>query len=208
MYLFNRGRVAHPDHFTDAVAWAVDIAGKASSVAGVQVEAWASVLSPDAGTIVWTAVFDTLTDCEAAMDKLGADSAYNAAVTSGAPLFTGTVTDGLLNLITGPTGTEPDYAYVASVQAVAANGQIAAAMQHGVAIAAAATATGGLTTMFGAEVTGPYGGVRWLTGAPSIAALEASMVAVNSDPAFVALVDGGGGVFQPGAQQLLFRRIG
>ena len=207
MYLFNRSRVARPDDVPGAIAWAVDIAGKASSIGGMQVSAWISVLSVDAGTIVWTAAFETLSDWETAMTKLAADDGYNKAVASGSQLFRGGVSDGMLNLISGMTDEAADFAYVAVVRATAANGQIGAAMQQGVALAAAATKTGGLNTIFGAQVTGAYGGVEWLTGAPSIAALEASLQAINSDPSFLALVDSGGTVYQSDAAQSLFRRL-
>ena len=221
MYLFNRSRVARPDTLPSALAWAVDIAGRASSVAGIQVSTWMSMLSQEGGTIVWSAGFDTLSDWEAAFGKLAADADYGAAVAGGGELFTGSVADGLLNVISGMPSEPTDYAYVTAVHATAANGQIGAAMQQGVALAAAATATGGLNTVFGAEVpwlalwlrelgaevTGQYGGVRWLTGAPSIAAMEESMHAINGDPSFLALVDAGGAVYQPNATQALFRRI-
>ena len=205
MYLFNRSRVARPDTLPSALAWAVDIAGRASSVAGIQVSTWMSMLSQEGGTIVWSAGFDTLSDWEAAFGKLAADADYGAAVAGGGELFTGSVADGLLNVISGMPSEPTDYAYVTAVHATAANGQIGAAMQQGVALAAAATATGGLNTVFGAEVTGQYGGVRWLTGAPSIAAMEESMHAINGDPSFLALVDAGGAVYQPNATQALFR---
>ena len=207
MYLFNRSRVARPDTLPSALAWAVDIAGRASSVAGIQVSTWMSMLSQEGGTIVWSAGFDTLSDWEAAFGKLAVDADYGAAVAGGGELFTGSVADGLLNVISGMPSEPTDYAYVTAVHATAANGQIGAAMQQGVALAAAATATGGLNTVFGAEVTGQYGGVRWLTGAPSIAAMEESMHAINGDPSFLALVDAGGAVYQPNATQALFRRI-
>ena len=78
---------------------------------------------------------------------------------------------------------------------------------YGVVRFAEAAREAGLPTVFGAEVTGQYGGVRWLTGAPSIAAMEESMHAINGDPSFLALVDAGGAVYQPNATQALFRRI-
>ena len=139
MYLFNRSRVARPDTLPSALAWAVDIAGRASSVAGIQVSTWMSMLSQEGGTIVWSAGFDTLPDWEAAFGKLAADADYGAAVAGGGELFTGSVADGLLNVISGMPSEPTDYAYVTAVHATAANGQIGAAMQQGVALAAAAT---------------------------------------------------------------------
>ena len=60
---------------------------------------------------------------------------------------------------------------------------------------------------FGTSVTGNYGGVIWLTGAPTMAKLEASMNKVNADPAFVALVDAGAVNLQENATQSLHYRI-
>ncbi len=207
MYIFNRTRIARPERFSDAVVWSIDIAGKASSASGLPIEVWTSVMGVGAGTIAWTTSVESLAEFEVATDKLAGDAAYNEAGNSGHDLFTGGVDDGMLNVLSEVAADGPELTHVAVVSATAAVGQLAAAMQHGLAIASAANATSELTTWFGAEVTGAYGGVRWLTGAPSIAALEASMIAVNSDPAFVALVDAGGTNFVPGAIQTIYRRL-
>jgi hypothetical protein len=209
MYLFSRSRVAHPAHSTDALGFAAEIATKATQSSGVQIDAWASVLSPDAGTIVWTAWFEHLADWEMAGDKLSTDAVYLDMIKQADHMFTGAVTDSLATIISGALDPNaPPASYVAVVNAVCANGQIAAAMQQGVAIAEAATRISGMTTMFAVSNTGSYGGVAWFTGAPDIATLEAGEHAVNSDPSFIELVDSGGALFQNGAAQSMFRRIG
>jgi hypothetical protein len=207
MYIFNRTRVARSERFTDAAAWAVDIAGKASAVSGLQVGAWTSVMGPGAGTISWTTLVDSLADFEVATDKLIVDAGYNAAVATGDDLFTAGTDDGMLSVLTDISPDGQEINYVAIVQATAAVGQVAAAVEHGLALAAAASAVGGLTTWFGTSVTGAYGGVEWVTGAPTLAALEGMMNAVNSDPKFIALVDAGGHTYAPGATQSIFRRL-
>ena len=207
MYLFTRTRTAHPGHFMTAMTFATEITATARAVSGVEIHAWISVMSPSAGDIVWTAWFDTLADWEVATDKLGADAAYNSAVEKSDGLFTGPVIDQMASLLSPLPEGEPDATYVTVVTAVAANGQIGAAVQFGLAMAETATKLGGLNTSFAMATTGPYGGVMWFTGAPTIAAMDAAANAFNSDPAFLQLVDSGGNLFQNGATQTTYRRI-
>lgn len=207
MYLFSRGRTAQSGRANEAMGLAVEVAAKASAVAGIEVSAWASVLSPSAGTIIWSAWFEHLTDWEAATGKLGADTSYIDMVAGMDGAFTGPVVDNLMMLVHGePPAENPTY--VASVEAVSSHGHIVEAVAHGVALAEAATRIGGLTTMFAVGSTGPYGGVGWFTVAPDIASMEAGEQKVNSDPSFLALVDSGGTLYQPGAQQTMYRRLG
>jgi len=207
MYLFNRTRSARPEKFTEAMTWAVQIAEKASSILGTKVSVWGTVLSPDISTLSWTCAFDTLADWADRSAGLAADQDYASSVTAAAPLFHGPVSDSMSGLISGMSGNPEANNFVAVVRATAASGHLAGAVQHGAALAAAATATGGLNTVFGSSVTGNYGGVIWLTGAPTMAELEASMNKTNADPAFVALVDSGAANFQPNATQSLHYRI-
>ena len=207
MYLFSRARSVHPGQFTAALAFAAEITATATAVSGVEINAWTAVMSPTAGDIVWTAWFDTLADWEVASDKLGADAAYISAVEKADGLFTGPVVDQMASVLSPLPEGGPDATYVSVVNVVAANGQLAAAMQHGLAIAESATKLSGLTTSFAMGTTGPYGGVAWFSGAPTIAALEAGANAVNSDPAFLQLVDSGGHLFQTGATQTTYRRV-
>jgi hypothetical protein len=189
------------------LTFATEITATANAVTGLEISAWTSVMSPSAGDIVWTAFFETLAEWEAASDKLAADADYNSAVERGDGLFTGPVIDQMASLLSPLPEGGPDATYVAVVTAVAANGQISAAVQHGLAIAESATKVGGLTTVFAMATTGPYGGVSWFTGAPSIAALEAAANSINADPAFLQLVDSGGNLFQTGATQTTYRRV-
>jgi autotransporter adhesin len=207
MYLFSRTRTAHPGHFTAALTFATEITATASAVTGLEISAWTSVMSPSAGEIAWTAFFETLADWEVATDKLGADATYNSAVENADGLFMGPVIDQMASLLSPLPEGEPDATYVSVVTAVAANGHIGAAVQHGLAIATAATELGGVATSFALATTGAYGGVSWFTGAPTIAALEAAANAINADPAFLELVDSGGDLFQTGATQTMYRRI-
>jgi len=207
MYLFTRMRTVDPGHFGAALGFAAEITATATAISGAQINAWGSVMSPNAGTLAWTAWFESLADWETAVDKLSADASYNSTVEKAAGLFTGPVTDQMASLLSPAPEGGPDANYVSVVTAVAANGQIGAAVQHGLAIAEAATKVGGLNTMFAMATTGPYGGVMWFSGAPTIAEMDAATNAINSDPSFLTLVDSGGQLYQNGAEQVVYRRI-
>jgi hypothetical protein len=207
MYLFNRTRVAHPAHASAALSFAAEIAVKASTLSGTEINAWYAVMSPASGAIVWTAWFECLADWEVAAEKLAADPAYNHMVEMSDSYFTGPVTDGMATIVSPfPTVTERAE-YVTIVSTVAANGHIAEAAEHGLAIAATASRIEGLTTMFSMNVTGPYGGVSWMTGAPSIGAMDKSLAAINSSAEFATLVDSGGHLYQGQATQTTYRRL-
>ncbi|MGB8862018.1 MAG: hypothetical protein WCC60_22370 [Ilumatobacteraceae bacterium] len=200
MYLFNRTRSARTESIMEATTWAVEIAAKASSISGVEVALWASVLSDDIGRLSWTARFDDLAQWETLGNKLVADEDYVASVVGAANLFTGPVSDGMVEVVHGGSaGPIPRFEYVTVVSATATNGNFAAAMAQGVALADAASAASGLNTVFTVDVTGNYAGVRWITGAPNVAALEAARHAVNADGTVLQLLDSGGHLFIDGA---------
>ncbi len=207
MYLFNRTRVAHPAHASAALSFAAEIAVKASSVSGTEINAWSSVMSPNAGAIAWTAWFENLADWEVAAEKLGADPGYNHMVEMSDSYFTGPVIDGMASIVSPMPDVNERSEYVTVVNTVAANGHIAAAVDHGLKIATTASRIEGLTTMFAMDVTGPYGGVAWMTGAPNIAAMDKSLAAINSSAEFAKLVDSGGNLYQGQATQITYRRL-
>ncbi len=184
-----------------------EITARATAVSGVEINAWMTVGSPNATTIGWSAWFETLSAWEEAANKLAADALYNEALEVGDSLFTGSVTDRLVNLVSPLSADAPVASYVGTVDAVAANGHIGDAINHGLELAAAATEISGLTTLFGVGSTGPYGGLGWLTGAPDIATFEDAQNRINADPKFLKLVDSGGKFYAPGAQQTLYRRL-
>jgi multisubunit Na+/H+ antiporter MnhG subunit len=207
MYLFNRTRVAHPAHASAALSFAAEIAVKASSVSGTEINAWSSVMSPNAGAIAWTAWFENLADWEVAAEKLGADPGYNHMVEMSDSYFTGPVIDGMASIVSPMPDVNERAEYVTIVSTVAANGHIAAAVDHGLKIATTASRIEGLTTLFAMDVTGPYGGVAWMTGAPNIAAMDKSLAAINSSAEFAKLVDSGGNLYQGQATQITYRRL-
>jgi hypothetical protein len=74
-------------------------------------------------------------------------------------------------------------------------------------LAERASELGGVPTSFLVGSTGAYGGVGWITACDTLAELQHSENAVNSDPSFIEFLDEQGAVFQPGATQVILQRI-
>jgi hypothetical protein len=210
MYLFTRQtRLANGSGIA-GVDWATSVARKVKDITGQEVQLWSTVYSAGFGAISWTAWFADLASLEEVGDKLDADPGMNEMVNRGATLIEGGLDDGLLKPIYG----EPDPAatpqYVGGVVAVASAGSIERAMTIWVDIAQKAEAITGLSTMFVRSLTGPYGGVGWLTGYETITAMENAQNALASEPGWLALIDSTKGCFVEDAaatQATIYRRL-
>ena len=120
----------------------------------------------------------------------------------------GSLNDVLYRPIHGAPDPSRDVQYVSGVAATIASRNFARGMAAGVEIAQAAEKVTGLPTLFTSNTTGPYGGVGWLTGYESIAALDAAADKIAADAAFVKLVDSTKGCFVDGiTQQTIFRKL-
>jgi hypothetical protein len=208
MYLFRRSRQLNPAQARKAVAVAIEAGKRASDICGLNISVWTTVMSRDVGLISWASTVEHLSDVETATDKLATDGPFNDFIEENDAVFVGPVSDMLAQIVSGaadPGGELP--AYAATVQATCANGHLADGMAAGVELAAEATRIGGLTTMFLATATGDYGGVAWITGAPDLAALEASEARVNSDSGFVALADRVTHAYLPHGTMTIRRRL-
>ena len=100
--------------------------------------------------------------------------------------------------------------YVSAVQAVCASGNIGRGMALGVEIAQRGEAATGASTLFMRNLTGPYSGVAWLTGAADGAAMQAQQTALAADAGFVELLDSTGGAHAEdvaATQSVIWRRL-
>ena len=207
MYLFTRSRrIGSPD-LVGAMSWVVATTEQVRTITGHQVDAWGTVMSPDAGTIVWSLWAEHLSDIEQAADKLAAAPEYLEAVKQGDAFFEGPVVDGLSSLVHGAPDPEAEINYVSVATAVAAPGHLSDAITGGVEIAEHATRTSGQNTMFLVNATGPYGGCGWITGSPDISTVEAGETALMADPGWLKLIDRAGTAYNADAAQTMYRRI-
>ena len=209
MYLFSRRTRLAPGKARDGMEWAAGICGKVREVSGMEVSLWTTVMSPAVGTIVWNTVVETLTDLESAMAKLNADDIFVATALQGATLTDGTLDDTVIQMLNAEPDPNARPSYAAVVQAQLANGHFRSGIECGLEIAQRATELGGLKTVFGVTTTGTYAGVGWITGAESLAELEATEQKVNTDPGFLELLDEKASeCFLPGVTtQALWQRI-
>jgi hypothetical protein len=208
MHLFTRTIRTGGGDLAGAMAWSVGITDQVRSITGLGVDAWASVMSPDTGAVVWSIWAEHLSAIEQGADALAGSAEYLENVKSGQQFIDGPVVDGLATLVHGApdlTGDPPGYVSVA--QAVAAPGRLSEAITAGIEIADHATKQSGQQTMFVVNSTGPYGGCAWLTGNADIDAVEQGEAALMSDPAWLALIDRVGTSYNPDASQGIYRRI-
>lgn len=209
MYLFNRRTRVAPGSGREGVEWAAGICGKVREVTGMEVTLWMSVMSPAVGSIAWNTVVETLTDLESATAKLNADDIFMATAMQGASLTDGTLDDTVIQLLNAELDPNARPNYAAVVQGQLANGSFRSGIECGLEIAQRATELSGLKTTFGITTTGIYAGVGWITGAESLAELEAGEQKVNTDPSFLELLDEKASkCFLPGVTtQTLWQRV-
>jgi hypothetical protein len=210
MYLFTRRGRLTDGNGTAGFEWAGSMCEKVRELTGQEVQLWATVHSPGWGTITWTAWMPDLSTLERLFDTLQADSSYIALTDQGAKYTAEGADDELIAPVHGEPDPERDAQYVGAVRAVCAAGSIARAMGKGIEIADKAASITGLPTMFVRSMSGPYGGVGWLTGYDDLAQYEKAQQALAEDQAWMALVDSTEGCFveDPAVTQAtLYRRL-
>ncbi len=210
MYLFTRRTRLTGGDGAAGVTWAASIASKVKEVTGHEIELWGTVYSPGFGTISWTGWFEDLAALETVGDKLQGDSGMEKLANAGTKHTDGLLDDGLLQPIYGVPDTSVPTQYVGGAVAVAAGGNIERAMSAGVEIAQKSEKLTGLPTMFVRSMTGPYGGVGWLTGYENITAMEKAEDALAADASWLKLLDSTQGCFveDPAlTQATIYRRL-
>jgi hypothetical protein len=208
MYLFSRFRHVNSASAPEAVAAAVQVAGMITTATGFEMSAWMTVASREVGRINWSVMFEHLSDLEDANRTLTAMPEYADFVRANDKLFDGPAEDVLSQIVHGEPDPERTVNVVMGTRATCANGMLGAGMAGGVELAEAFTRITGAPMLFGSSVTGLYGGVVWIAGVADMAEAEAAVTAVNSDPAWVALVDQNGPYYQPGGETIMFQRLG
>ena len=209
MYLFTRSGRFAPGSTRDVVSYVGEVTEKVRQETGLRVDAWSSTFSPDLGTVVWAVFAEDLAVLEQANDKLASSDSYIDLVDRGAQLFAGPASDSLAQVMAGeldPAAPTPQYVSVA--RAVAANGQLRAALAGGVEIAETSSRITGVPSMFLVDTTGPYGGCAWTSGFADIGALQRADAALAADAGWLELIDRVGPAYQQGAAQAIYRHAG
>lgn len=208
MYLFTRRTRLAPKHQLDGIEWAAAITQKVNQVTSLNLGVWTPVMSPAVGTLSFGCATETLTDLETGEEKLLADPTYLDLAQQGSELTDGQLDDMVAQFVVGggDLGFEPSHVAVVSSQL--ANGNLQRGIAAGIELAQKGTQLGGLPTAFLVTRTGTYGGVAWITAAPSLAELERAEQSVNAIPEFLELADTNSTCFLPGVTtQEIWRRI-
>jgi len=207
MYLFTRRARLHS---AAGLEWAVAILGRVKEVTGSDVQLWGNAYSPGFGTISWTSWHADLGSLEGAMGKLQGDAKFAELSAEGSSLVEGPVDDGLVQLIYGAPDPAASTQLVNGVQAVCAAGNFARGMTAGVEIAQKVEAVAGVPMLFGRGLTGPYGGVGWLSGYENLVAFESAQEKLAVDPGFLEFIDSTKGCYveDPAiTQSMLYMKI-
>ena len=206
MYLFARRRAVNLAQTRAALAAAVEAGSRVSQLTGIPVYTWSHVLSPDVATVAWTCRVEHLDELIEAQDKMAASDELMTWIEQNDSLFSGTIEDSVLQVIHGSaTPTPAPFAQVA--RGVCANGSMSDAISNGIEISEVASRVTGLTTLFGVSLSGMYGGVAWVTGAPDLGTVETANASLQANDEWRKVVDRAGHAFQPGVTQTLLRRL-
>jgi hypothetical protein len=211
MYLFTRSARLAPGNTVQSQAWALSITEKVNQVTELNVSLWSRVFSPGFGTLSWTSIVEDLAELEDSDAKLMVDNGFISLVDEGARFLAEGVEDGLAQIvgpITAPVPDAPQPNYANVVRAVITPGNTMRAMELGVEIAEKAGKVTGLDTVFVASLTGAYGEVEWIAACETIQQLQKGQQALATDEQLIKLIEAEASkVFQPSAEQLVYRRV-
>ncbi len=210
MYFFTRNARVRSGQMEPALGWAVDMTGRVNQITDLGVQLWTSILSPQTGTLAWSAFVGELTTLTTANDKLGADPGFLSESARSADLMVdGSLDDVVMHLVhtAGEPVAEPRFATVVTTAIQA--GALARAGEVGVEVAERAAALSGVATSFLVAATGLYGGCAWISGTETFAELERGDRRVTFDPDLIAYLDEhSAGVYRPEvSNQTMWQRI-
>jgi len=209
MYLFQRmitlrGGARKPG------AWAVEMTHEVNAHSGVEVSLWSTVFGFPLGTFVWSARIDSRAELAEMTARLVANDTYHACVEQGQEFVTAPGQDTLRQLVHAEklTSTAPPVGAVATVTtATPSAGHIGQALTWGAEITTLNSSITGTPASFFADAYGPFGQLTWITTHADMAAVDAANHALQSNPAYLASIDGAGALFVPasGMQGLAVR---
>ena len=206
MYIFNRVRPFGGQDVMKVMATSVEVAELVNEVTGLDVSVWNVMYHPMGGAIAWSARFESLASYEAMNEKLFASEDYLKLVQKLTTLMPGMSVDTMNQVIAGTLGDKPAK-YVTVVQGLAANSHQREAAEWGADLAIKAGKAMDVPTVFAVGAYGNYGALSWISSAEDAASLDDARNKLMADESIQSLVDDGGHLVQPGATQILLRRM-
>jgi hypothetical protein len=140
--------------------------------------------------------------------ELLADAGYQKRIADANGLFTGDMTDSLLQVVAVAGTPGPIGQYASIVRAQCAPGQIVSAMTWGVDVLNHVSKLTGNPMTLGRSMYGPWASMAWVSTAPDMATIDAANEAMAADATYVEKLDEGGPLFIGGsADQVLLQRL-
>lgn len=200
MHLFSRS-VQFNGPFSEVMPHAAALRAYVADKSGLDVALWTAVFGAPVGTCVYTARLDGLAGVQAMAMSLSGDAKWEALLAKGAAWHVGTVNDALASPIHGSLdGGSPPVGAVAQItSAVVAGGAYAEAITWGVALAQHIEKVTGNPMLFLTEMSGTFGGVRWIGVSADAAAADAAGQKMAGDAKYIEMLGSVGDLFLPGS---------
>lgn len=200
MFIFSRATALDRHNQMSAVSAAVEVAGMVTKITGMPISVYMSSYGEPTNTVRWSTRIESQAELQAATEKLAANSGYVQWAEKNSHLFETAPSD-TLGRVVSASGMEAGPArFVNIITAVAANGRMADAVAFGVrAQQFVAGATKNMSTAFLTGVYGPFGTVTWITGANSMADMDALQEMQATNVGYHELVKDAGDLFVTGS---------
>jgi hypothetical protein len=197
MYIFSRTRAIKPSHMIEGIQTSKALAAKVTALTGVNINLYRVVFGFPVGTVLFSCRVDSQAALGDMFAKLATDPGYAQAAQDAAHVYEGAATDGLTSVVSSTLTAPKPIVWV--TQATIANGKFADAMALGVEVQGHVGSITGLPTAFCSDSYGPYGQVRWLTSADTMADMDHVSEVLSTDAAFAAMLDRAGECFLAGS---------
>lgn len=211
MYQFTRAVRLAPGDPGQQMAWAFKITEKVNQISEVPVLLWSSVMSPQTGTLAWSATVPSLAVIEAVDEKLNADNGFLALAAEGASYgIPGSQMDRLVKTIHMAGAIDPTrIQYVLATTMFAIPGKTAGAVKFAIDTADRSAKVTGTASTVGTVLTGLQSALQLASYFGSIEELETGYDKVMSDATFMERADAEGSkVIQAGtAESTIVRRL-
>lgn len=192
----------------EAAAWAVEVTGKAQQVSGLPISLWTASAGLPSGSYAWSSPIDGMAQLIEANDKMNSDDDLTALVARGRDHVAEVMPDRVHELIHGEvSGPAPVGSFMASVTAVAAEGQGRAAGAWAVKIADIWAGITGISPVVTTTLAGPMFEYSWFVRHATAASIDEASGKILASAEYAAELDGAGGLFHPGTAQVYARRI-
>jgi hypothetical protein len=203
MHMFSRvgtlmGGVRRP------LEWATEVTEKVNSVLDLEVTMWTASFGYPVGTVAWSSMVESRQQLVDETAKLMGDDGYLKLVEKGQEFATTPMEDHLRTIVhmtAEPAGAPPVGASAEIITATPAAGKIGEAMAWGISMTDTFASVTGADSAFLNDAYGTFGQMSWMSVFDSPADVDAAAEATMADAKYMASIDQGGDLFEPGTGQ-------